>query len=784
MPTLLQRVTSLINEIGPDIKFLRSNSAFVVRWNSSSRTWGARPAGIVWGVTWLSTNDSTAAAPGPSSGQLVGDRWIRLPGDSSTPHEYYWSGSTWITFFSPITTAVPAAPAAPSVYSDSGTGSLLVSWSVPYHNGSPITGYDIQTFAGATAGPVVSVANVASVLITGLTNGTAYTAKVRAKNAIGNGDYSAASTAVSPIAPTATVYFDPSTSVTTRTGTQAAPYKTVAEVNANVSKLTAGSILYVNRGTTVSGSLNLTTSGTSSRPINIFPYGTGAQPKFTGSSDVNVTFGASNSTTQGSWYKVYDCDFDNGGWAGTRTYGQNVTYLHCTMRNSVVGVHVEGQYTKVIRCLISNNNRMSVNTQTPTNDDSGAFGVLLGTGGSNSEVAGCYISGHNATSFDYGMDGAAVEVSGANNSYIHHNEMVDNETGSELATCNYTRIEFNIIRGTYSAAKALVTRDDDGTFGAALNTTFSNNSVYFTGTNSMGVICGQTSRNILTAQRNIIQSGAKAWQSYGPVTENDNVLFSPGGSTFGGGYVRSTTTVLEDPLYFSYEDLTLRPGSPGISRKAGAYGNPPTIPASLALYRFNENSGTSSASQGTSAISAIVHGGWTTVSGRIGVIRTTASRAASMPATVAPASPTSMTIAIWTNVTNTTQDYQQFVLYNSSNNDIAGLTSLGGYPAAWFRTTSEYVRPSGPTAMTAGWHHMAGVFDNGSVMVYVDGVVVATATAELATGSNVVPTSGSINANFGGESWSSASAAQACDDAFIVMSALSQAQIQALMAAA
>lgn len=48
----------------------------VVRWDGTS--WGTRPVGAEWGVTFLSTND--AAAPAPTDISLaIGDIWKRHP---------------------------------------------------------------------------------------------------------------------------------------------------------------------------------------------------------------------------------------------------------------------------------------------------------------------------------------------------------------------------------------------------------------------------------------------------------------------------------------------------------------------------------------------------------------------------------------------------------------------------------------------------------------------------------------------------------------------------------
>jgi len=78
-------------------------------------------------------------------------------------------------------------------------GQVTVSWTAPDPGGSPITGYTVTASPG---GPSVTVGAAAtSAVVTGLTNGTAYTFEVRAANAAGQGP--AATTA--PATPTASV---------------------------------------------------------------------------------------------------------------------------------------------------------------------------------------------------------------------------------------------------------------------------------------------------------------------------------------------------------------------------------------------------------------------------------------------------------------------------------------------------------------------------------------------------------------------------------------------------
>ncbi len=79
-----------------------------------------------------------------------------------------------------------------------GDGQATVSWTAPSTGGSPITGYTVTTSPGGAHDP----ASGTSVLVTGLTDGQAYTFTVAATNSIGTG---AASSASSPVTPAAAV---------------------------------------------------------------------------------------------------------------------------------------------------------------------------------------------------------------------------------------------------------------------------------------------------------------------------------------------------------------------------------------------------------------------------------------------------------------------------------------------------------------------------------------------------------------------------------------------------
>ncbi|WP_241985742.1 MULTISPECIES: peroxidase family protein [Cryobacterium] len=105
----------------------------------------------------------------------------------------------------------PAVAGAPTIGTPTaGVASATVNWTAPAPNGEPeITGYSVRVFSGTTLVRTQAVTgNVGTVVVTELTNATAYTFDVAAVNAAGTGASSARSAAVTPraefVAPTVT----------------------------------------------------------------------------------------------------------------------------------------------------------------------------------------------------------------------------------------------------------------------------------------------------------------------------------------------------------------------------------------------------------------------------------------------------------------------------------------------------------------------------------------------------------------------------------------------------
>ena len=86
-----------------------------------------------------------------------------------------------------VTVTVLTAPAAPTgVSATAANKQATVVWNAPTSNGgSPITGYVVTPFVSGVGQTPVQVGLVTQLTVTGLTNGTTYTFKVAAKNAVG-----------------------------------------------------------------------------------------------------------------------------------------------------------------------------------------------------------------------------------------------------------------------------------------------------------------------------------------------------------------------------------------------------------------------------------------------------------------------------------------------------------------------------------------------------------------------------------------------------------------------
>ena len=142
-----------------------------------------------------------APADGVNGGQGV----YRYGTSSGFPTSTFNSENYWVDVV--YATGTPTAPNPPGTpVATAGDGSAVVSWTAPADGGSPITSYTVTPYIGTTAQTAKTVTGsppATSTTVTGLTNGTAYTFKITATNAIGTGAASASSNTVTPAGPTA-----------------------------------------------------------------------------------------------------------------------------------------------------------------------------------------------------------------------------------------------------------------------------------------------------------------------------------------------------------------------------------------------------------------------------------------------------------------------------------------------------------------------------------------------------------------------------------------------------
>ena len=141
---------------------------------------------------------------------------------------------------------VPTAPTAAAGVA--GNGQVTVSWTPSAINGgSPLTGFAITVKAGATVVKTVSAsATDRSAVVTGLTNGTAYTFSVVAVNSVGN-SVAKVSTAVVP----STTPGNPTIGTTTQTSTTSLTVKWTAPASTGGSAITGYEIKVYSNGVQV-----------------------------------------------------------------------------------------------------------------------------------------------------------------------------------------------------------------------------------------------------------------------------------------------------------------------------------------------------------------------------------------------------------------------------------------------------------------------------------------------------------------------------------------------------
>ena len=239
-------------------------------------------------------------------------------------------------------------------------------------------------------------------------------------------------------------YVDASTVSTTQNGSLANPWKTLSQVNANMSLFKPGDIISFKRGVLYNGQLNVACSGSSTSPIVFNAYGTGNAPAFigTGSSIVylfyvlnrsyitfdglDITDPSLSPTDRSQQSKIERAFYIDGS-------SNNIVVKNCSISLSGVGFYLVGPNNTIDHCSISNM-RMVVNTNNGGYDDYGANGLVISSANNiitNNTISDCW-----ANSYDFTYDGGAVEFFGpnTNNNFIGYNTMMNNNGLTEFGS--------------------------------------------------------------------------------------------------------------------------------------------------------------------------------------------------------------------------------------------------------------------------------------------------------------------------------------------------------------
>jgi hypothetical protein len=328
----------------------------------------------------------------------------------------------------------------------------------------------------------------------------------------------------------------------------------------NAADLKPGDTVAFKRGSTFTGPLTLSASGTARAPITVKTYGKGALPRISGRE-------ASCVVVSGNHWRISGLRASNCLWAGFEIKGDNnvLSGIHADRNVAGLTVTPTGSRNTIKNSTFTKNNRMSVNDRGGDND-SGAFGILLN--GDDNLVTGNTISGSHAKSYDYGVDGAAIEIFGGNRNRVTHNLARDNNTFSELGakkgdTATGNLFAFNVVISTLRTGSFLVTRGPRHIVGPVKGTTVVHNSVYMPARHTIGWSCHDgCSPSILKLRNNVIVVGGTAGYEDGKGADEAGSVYRARKRQFKLG----PRSVMADPRFVSRTNLRLAPSSPARGR--------------------------------------------------------------------------------------------------------------------------------------------------------------------------------------------------------------------------
>ena len=349
-----------------------------------------------------------------------------------------------------------------------------------------------------------------------------------------------------------------------------APWASLTKVNS--FPFVPGDTIYFNRGDTWIGLLSISRSGTASQLITYSAYGGGQKPIISNSGSYSRSV-----YITASWIVVDGLLLRDSTEAGVRinSPGANNVVSNCEITAVGEGVLVANSNNNLITGNVIHDNKMVVNTPTPTNDDYGDNGVVIDTG-LNNEVSYNTIYNCVAPSYDYGTDGGAFELYGTTDgTYIHHNNVYENNGVLEMGapsisdTANNVVVAYNVMRNNLQGG-GVIYAHNSGTFGVMVdNLRIENNTIVETKYTS-GKILGSSASppsGMLSFTNNIVYLTASGvnFSNYAFTTRSHNLYNVLPGSFLGG---LQAGEIVGDPLFSNSQanDYHLQEPSPAIDK--------------------------------------------------------------------------------------------------------------------------------------------------------------------------------------------------------------------------
>ena len=259
-------------------------------------------------------------------------------------------------------------------------------------------------------------------------------------------------------------YVDPS-SWGSNQGTLTNPWRSINDIPWYINYFKPGDTLFLKRDQWYTGTLSINSSGSAGAPIVIMGYGAGNAPKLqynvASPTEQNIYDRTIIRLNQANYIVIDGLELtdDNIPWwnhnvtancgYGVYIYGTNGNGSHNVIKNVTVsklgcGVTLDGGSDNTVTGCTITNLRMILNTPDVQWDDFGAMGIMVG--GSGNTITHNIIQDCYSNSYDYTIDGGAIEMYGAvSNNKIMYNKCSENLGFMEFGSASGQQALNNII---------------------------------------------------------------------------------------------------------------------------------------------------------------------------------------------------------------------------------------------------------------------------------------------------------------------------------------------------